>query len=172
MVERAAILGVAPADAGGTRGHLTILGEVHDTLDDVAPGGLDAVILAAEGRATVGGAEALRRAWRAVRTGGALLVGGAAAAEGEALAREVAASTGAPTVWLFERDGAAGGGLRTIVLAVKGRPSRGPRAALEAALAAGGSGLPTAAVAAGFRGTWPFDEKEESADELSALASA
>lgn len=168
-VERAAILGIAPPEAAEARGALP--GEVLDTLDDVAPGTLDAVALAAGEHAAIGRAESLRRAWRAVRTGGALLAGGAAV-DGETLAREVAASTGAATVWLFERDTAPAGGLRALVLAVKGRPSRGPRAALDAALAAGAPGLPMAAIAVGFRGAWPLDEREESAEELPALAGA
>ncbi len=128
--------------------------------------------------------ERLGLGWRAVRVGGLLVVcaggrrpaiasghrgpgeldggGGEAsraapAVGGRTLAERVAEGTGAAVVWWFEQTtGAAGEGLRTVVIAAKGRPARGPSEVLEMSARGAAVGAGAAAIAAGFRGWAPF----------------
>lgn len=170
-------LPVGPDGACERRGPL----ELVELGPDGGPETFDVVGVGDEAASQEGG---LRRAWRAVRAGGLLVVcargggaerfvaasrtatarAGAVDEAGEraassdrsaALAEVIERETGAPVVWWFERAGEDRAGLRTVVLAVKGRPSRGPREALAGA-AEGGVGVEAAAVAAGFRGWGPF----------------
>ena len=152
---RVGVIGVAQEEVGaggavgGEGASLVVAGRV-----DLGWGSLDVVGVAREPDS---GGRGLEEAWRAVRAGGVLVVA-ATSGDGGALSEQVRSGTGAAVVWWFERGVGSPGGLQTVVMAVKGRPSRGPKDVVEGCAGGVGAGGDARAIAAGFRGWGPFGE--------------